>query len=142
MFARGIPATLLAAALAGFACPESHAQLPPAGTRTPDPQPDLRPAPGFDIKPPAPPAAQPAFAGTVRVMRFRFSGATLVPASELEAVVAPWTGRELGAADLSDAVGAVTSHLRRRGLFIAYATLPDQRITDGEVEIAITEGRL
>jgi len=112
----------------------------PAGREEP-PRPADSALPGLGIKPPAPPSTSLPVA-SINVTRFRFSGLTVVDRAELERVVAPWTGRQVSGAELSQAANAVTEHLRRRGLFVAHAYFPEQNVSDGVVEMAIAEGRL
>jgi len=107
----------------------------PAGREEP-PRPADSALPGLGIKPPAPPSTSLPVA-SINVTRFRFSGLTVVDRAELERVVAPWTGRQVSGAELSQAANAVTEHLRRRGLFVAHAYFPEQNVTDGVVEMAI-----
>jgi len=60
----------------------------------------------------------------------------------LEAAVAGWAGRSLNFGELIQAVEAVEARYKQAGYFLAQAYLPPQRIRDGAIEIAITEGRL
>ena len=119
------------------------AQLTPGAggsLRPTEPVPQGRAQPRLDI----PVLESSAVAQTVagKIGRFKFSGITVVPVSELEAVVAPWLGKELSAADLTNVLNAVTSHMRERGLYAAQAYLPKQDAANGEVEIAVLEGRV
>lgn len=101
----------------------------------------MKPPAGLQLDTPAP--AAPALPGeTVLVERFRFSGSTIVPESELQAIVAPWTGKRLSPDELRAALTAVTAHLRERGLFAAQAVLPSQDVSAGEIRIDIIEGRI
>ena len=65
-----------------------------------------------------------------------------MPASDLVPILAPWVGREAGAAELTQAIAAVTAHLRRAGLLVAQAALPAQEIRDGIIDIVVFEGRI
>jgi hemolysin activation/secretion protein len=66
----------------------------------------------------------------------------VVPASELEAALAPWIGRPLSAEDLAKAAASVTERLRAAGLLLAEAYVPEQDIGGGVVEIVAFEGRI
>lgn len=77
----------------------------------------------------------------VTVKAFRISGNSLIAEPELQTVLAPWVGQEVGYADLQKALDALSETYRRRGWF-ARPQLPAQDITDGEIRINILEGRL
>lgn len=120
-----------------------QAQITPgtgAGTRTFEAPPITRAPSRLDIAIPDASVMLQKLAG--RVTRFRVSGATVVSGAELAAVLLPWTGRDLSAADLSAALNAVRTCLRQRGLYTADAFFPEQTTADGEVQIAVLEGRL
>ncbi|WP_426171671.1 ShlB/FhaC/HecB family hemolysin secretion/activation protein [Pseudoduganella sp. R-34] len=109
---------------------------PPALVRQPSATgkvvPDAAPVPGL-----APEGAQ-----KVMVRRFALQGASAFDPSELQRVLAPFTGRELSFAELQQACNAVTSHYRTHGYFVASAVLPAQEIGGGEVTIQVLEGRI
>src|SRR5436853_839474 len=111
---------LLIAALPNVAL----AQLAPGVTRdlsAPQERFDVKPPPGIDLQAPVPPVPVVPADGTVTISGFRFEGNTRAPSSVLEAVTAPWVGRALSASDLRDVIDAVTTYLRQRGLYAAYA---------------------
>lgn len=121
------------------------AQSPPTGgTLMQQVEPAKIPALPRAERPPVPsgpPAATAPVAGpSVRVLAFRFSGRTLLSEDLLQRTVAPWLGRPLGFADLSQATAAVTEAYREAG-WLARAELPRQDITEGLVEIRILEAR-
>jgi hemolysin activation/secretion protein len=134
------------AALAAAA--PAAAQLAPA-ERAPLERPALpgflreAPRPGF-VLPPAPREPDSRISQPIRVVvsRFRISGATVFPAAELEALLAPFTGRPIGNDELEEARLAITRHYAAAGYLNSGAVLPDQRIGDGIVEIRVVEGRL
>lgn len=76
-----------------------------------------------------------------KVKSFKFTGNTIVSTSELEVVVAPYVGQELGFNSLQRVVGAVSDYYASKG-GLAKVYLPKQDITNGIVTIAIIEGRL
>jgi hemolysin activation/secretion protein len=137
-------AAMIAAAFAASVSDHAAAQVPPAATRdlgSPEEQFRVKPPAGLQLDTPEPTA--PGFpTESIPVNRFRFSGSTVVPESELESVVTPWTGRRVSPDELRAALAAVTAHLRERGLFAAQALLPSQNIADGEIRIDIVEGRV
>lgn len=102
------------------------------------------PAPESVLPPiPAPPPEEPLGAeGAVFVRGFRFEGNTVFDAAELEAVTAPWTGREISSLELRAARDAVTRHYIDAGYVSSGAVLPDQRLEEGVVLLRIVEGRL
>lgn len=120
-----------------------NAQLLPGaggGARSLEPLPSTQPPAKLDIPIPETPAMAQKLAG--RVTQFRISGLITVPEPEIAALLAPWIGRELDAAELSTVLNAVRTHLRQRGLFVAEAYFPDQQVAAGVVEIAVLEGKV
>lgn len=101
------------------------------------------PKPGF-VLPPAPREPDSRISRPIRIVvsRFRVTGATVFPATELEALLAPFTGRPIGNDELEEARLALTRHYVAAGYVNSGAVLPDQRIGDGVVEIRVVEGRL
>lgn len=61
----------------------------------------------------------------------------------LPALVAPFVGRGKSFADLADAARAVTRHLQSElGYYLGFAYIPEQALQQGEIRIAVLEGRL
>ncbi|PKO29918.1 MAG: hypothetical protein CVU34_20390 [Betaproteobacteria bacterium HGW-Betaproteobacteria-7] len=79
---------------------------------------------------------------TVAVRGFRITGATAFPEAALLPLVADAVGKELSLADLDSLAARITRHYRNAGYFVARAYLPAQEIADGNVEIAVLEGRI
>lgn len=97
------------------------------------------PAPGTPTQAlPAAPAPQTAF----RLNDLRLNGAQALPAEALNAVTAPYIGKDVTLSDLEQLAGAITQLYRERGYFLAQAVVPVQTVKDGIVEISIIEGRL
>lgn len=124
------------------------AQTPPvdAGRVLQETRPPLEQAPAVSVPPveaPARPRA-PAAAGDVRVQvtGFAFTGNKAFSSTELDAALTAWKGRSLTFGDLIEAVEAVEARYRVSGYFLAQAYLPPQKIKDGIIEIAVSEGRL
>lgn len=95
---------------------------------------------------PAPETVRPALPDNgvkVRVRSIRFTGAQgLATEEQLQAQVKDALDRELGFGELQQLAERVTRYLKDRGWFLARAYLPQQDITDGDIEIAILRGRL
>lgn len=77
----------------------------------------------------------------VAVKAFKITGNSLVAEPDLQAVLAPWIGKESSYADLQEALNAISEAYRKRGWF-ARPQLPAQDITEGIISINIIEGRL
>jgi hemolysin activation/secretion protein len=125
----------------------AHAAPPDAGTllneqRQPGSRlPDRLPKPE-ELKPERPPLADSGVKVTVK--GFRFTGYEGVATeAELQALAAGTIGKELGFADLQLITMKITEYLRdKKGYMLARAYLPQQDITEGLIEIAISVGRL
>jgi hemolysin activation/secretion protein len=76
------------------------------------------------------------------VKAFRFSGLTVVSEQELQNEVKGFIGPDKTFDDLQTAVDAVSEYLQRKGYVVGQAFLPEQKIENGIVEIAVLEGRL
>ncbi|HET9642005.1 MAG TPA: ShlB/FhaC/HecB family hemolysin secretion/activation protein [Burkholderiaceae bacterium] len=98
--------------LAFLACPPAHSQTTPQ----------------------APPAQ-------VEVTRFEVVGNTLLPASKVDAVLAPFKGPQ-SADDLKRAALALQEHYARAGYGGVVAYLSPQAVSGGVVRIDVLEGRL
>jgi hemolysin activation/secretion protein len=78
----------------------------------------------------------------VKVTQFKFSGNTVVPTEDLQAVVAPSIGKTLTLRELTEVAGLVSEHYAANGYILAQAYLPPQEIRGGVVEVAILEGKV
>ncbi len=78
----------------------------------------------------------------IKVEGFTFSGNSQIPTKVLQALLESYTHRELSFDDLQQAADVITQHYRKEGYLVAYAYLPEQTLTNGQVEIAIIEGHL
>lgn len=139
---------LLTAIFAALAAASAYAQVPPDAGRILQ---EIRPLPErapVIVPPILAPAqsrpAKPAVSGEVRVQvtHFEFTGNRALSADTLGAAVAPWAGRALNFGELIQAVEAVEARYKEAGYFLAQGYLPPQKIKDGAIEIAISEGRL
>jgi len=101
------------------------------------------PRPAFVLPPaPAVPDNRPGRTITIVVERFRITGATAFAPAELEALLAPFTGRPIGNEELEEARLAISAHYLAAGYVNSGALLPDQPFAGGAVEIQVIEGRL
>lgn len=76
----------------------------------------------------------------IPVSRFRVTGNKTYSTEQLQALVQPWEGQSLDVNGLNDAAGAITRLYQNNGHLLAYAYLPQQKIEQGVVEIAVIEG--
>lgn len=99
----------------------------------------------------SPPAATPPRAGAspapvdrsgpqLTVRRFVIEGATLIPAQELAAQLAPWLDRPASLGELRAAAERLAGLYRQRGWF-ARVQIPPQDATDGSLTVRVIEGR-
>lgn len=133
------PAAFAAALFPQASCAQT---APDAGSilREVERQPRQMPRPGPQAIPPAP--AEPAADGIRIVVRaFKITGNALIAEAELQAVLAPWVGKEASFADLQSAANALAEEYRRRGWFVR-PQLPAQDITTGVITLHILEGKL
>lgn len=77
---------------------------------------------------------------TTRITGFTFSGNTVFDSNTLAELISPYVGKELGMNGLKEVASVITKYYRDHGYFVARAYLPEQKIKDGRVEIAIIEG--
>ncbi len=97
-------------------------------------------APSLDIAPKR--AVKPIAGVKVNVTGFRFSGLTVVSEERVQPLIQKFIGPDRTFEDLQGAADAVSEYLQQQGYFVAQAYLPEQRIEDGVIELAVLEGRL
>jgi hemolysin activation/secretion protein len=109
-------------------------QIPPpaAPART---APDIRIEAPEIVRPPE--VAGPA----IRVNRLHVSGNSSFPEAALVAAAGVTPGSDLTLSQLRDAAARIASFYHARGYFLAQAYVPAQDIADGNVTIAVVEGR-
>jgi hemolysin activation/secretion protein len=147
----GLPALLAACTLA---LPCAHAQLPPGvpldqlrrPSEVPLPAPEpAQPPPRLKV-PEAPPRPheEPLLSQALRfeARGFRFTGNTVFPTAELQALAAPLVGRSIGNLDLDELRLAITRKYVEAGYINSGAVIPDQDVADGIVTLHVVEGRL
>ncbi len=116
------------------------ALLVSSGTRVAHSQPAAKPAavatPPAAV--PAAPAAEPRFA----IDKFTVRGATLVTADGLQLILAPYIGKSKDFADVQRALEALEKAYTSRGYSAVQVILPEQDISDGEVEFDVIEAKI
>jgi hemolysin activation/secretion protein len=77
------------------------------------------------------------------VREFRIEGnPRKIKAGKLQALLAPYVGRELSFAEIQAAALRITEYYNDEGYFLARAVVPRQEVADGVVAILVNEGRL
>lgn len=113
-----LPRVELAAATAPVARAQADAPTPPRASSP------VVPAPRFDIN------------------RFEVSGNTLLPAAEIERLVAPFAGKDKDFGDIQRALEALEQAYRDRGYAVVQVALPEQDITQGVVQFRVLQPRV
>lgn len=75
----------------------------------------------------------------LRVKGFMIEGASLIPAAELQALIADQTEQDLSLGDLQKLTARISDAYRQRGYF-ARSYLPAQEARDGIIRITVIEG--
>ena len=88
------------------------------------------------------PPARLSSAPIVDVKAYRIRGNTVFPAEELARVTQPWVKNNVTTEDLFAVRDALTRYYIQRGYINSGATVPDQDVVDGVIDLVITEGRL
>ncbi len=128
---------------AGAQVPPNAGQLLNEQQRTPPLAIPSAPAPATTGVPLGNPGAGVAEGLVIQLRSVRFSGDTATASAEnLAAIAAPFIGRTVGHSELLQIAEAMTRELRSRGFILARAYLPRQDLTDGNLEIAVSAGRL
>jgi hemolysin activation/secretion protein len=78
----------------------------------------------------------------VLVKAYKITGTSVIDAAEVESLVAPYVGRDMGLAELERVAELVTAEFKDRGYSLARAYIPAQDIKDGIVEIVVVEGKV
>jgi hemolysin activation/secretion protein len=71
-----------------------------------------------------------------------FDASAFLTKDELEAIAARYVGRDIDFAQLQELISAVDDLYQSKGIITASAVLPPQRVKDGQVHIALVEGKL
>lgn len=91
---------------------------------------------------PAAVAPSPKGSPTFEVTAYELEGNTLLKRSEIQTVVAPFTGHAVNYDLVRQALLALQGYYRSRGFVTVGLGLPPQRLTNGIVRVQVTEGRL
>ena len=96
------------------------------------------------IRPAAPTAAAPLTGSGVRVAvkEIRFSPSEILAAPALEAIAADYRGRQVTLAELQQLADRVNALYKEKGVVTALATIPQQDVTAGVIEVRLVEGRV
>jgi hemolysin activation/secretion protein len=117
-------------------------------TRAPEELPRFAPPPGeapaiaAPRQAPPPAVARPGVSPQVYIREIRLTGNTVFTTEQLAEVTGPYANRYLTSEDLEALRQALTVYYIRRGYLNSGAVIPDQKVTDGVVELRIVEGRL
>jgi hemolysin activation/secretion protein len=114
-------------------------------SQQPLPQPEFRKPPPEQLKlPPVKPPTGERLPSVIRVQvrKIRITGNTVIPDAELEKIAAPFENREISDTDLEELRQQLTARYIKAGYINSGAVIPDQKVTDGVIEIRIVEGRL
>lgn len=98
----------------------------------------IKPIPSIDSKYKAPIDIKDDV--TTLVKSFVFSGNTIYSSEELNKLIASYENTKMGINQLRAVASIITKHYRDNNYFVARAYLPEQKLKDGVVEIAIIEG--
>ncbi|WP_231656450.1 ShlB/FhaC/HecB family hemolysin secretion/activation protein [Pseudomonas californiensis] len=101
---------------------------------------DLKDLPGKQAEPAAPVA--PTDARCFDIKRIELKGADSLSPAEREALIAPYLGKCLGVAQLNELLKVITNHYIDKGLVTTRAYLPQQDLSQGELQVLVVEGRL
>lgn len=77
---------------------------------------------------------------SILVKTIQIEGATKIPLSELEALVASYTNKKLTFNQIQEVTSIITKEYRSQGYFVARAYIPVQKMQNGNIKIAIIEG--
>ena len=101
------------------------------------------PAPGGGAGEPQAPALSPGeLPAQVRVQTLAVIGSTVFSPETLQSVLAAYENRTLTIEELQQAADAVTQLYLNEGFITSRAILPNQTVTDGQVQIQVIEGGL
>ena len=103
--------------------------------KLPQPAPEIR-------QQAAPTQAEDSAARKVVVKRFGFSGNTVYSSEQLAAVTQSFTGRPISLMEIYDAADAVAAFYVDHGYGLASVSVPAQKISDGSIQLEVSEGRI
>ena len=140
----------LVLALGLAVAPDARAQRMLPDVRPGDTMPELPPFAPAPVDPILPPFPIPEESDQAEIERgaliyvrgIRITGNTVLPDPVLDELTAAYAGRSLGFADLAALRDRITLAYVERGFITSGATLPDQSVVEGVVEIRVIEGKL
>jgi hemolysin activation/secretion protein len=104
------------------------------------------PQPAQPLTRPAAPiaAALPRADAGVRVMvkEVRFTHSDILSAADLEAIAADYRGKQVSLVELQQLADRVNALYKAKGVVTALATIPQQDVTEGVIEVRLVEGRV
>src|SRR5690606_3769279 len=106
------------------------------------PQPTAPTSPVIGLEVEERPAAALPADQTMQLTRLRITGMSAFSETQLHALVSDKEGSRVSFAELQEVAQRITDFYRGHGYLLSRAYLPAQRIENGEVEIAVLEGRL
>lgn len=83
----------------------------------------------------------PTSSQRVMVRKIEITGNTVLPQSELDAIIAPFENKQMTLNALQGVADKITDLYHQHGYFLSYAYLPPQTIAHGVVRIAILEAK-
>lgn len=101
---------------------------------------ELQQLPGREA--PAESAAPSTDERCFEIRTIRLQGASLISASRQRELLEPFEGKCLGSGQLNELLKAITQYYLDRGYVTSRAYLPQQDLSDGELEVLVVEGRL
>jgi hemolysin activation/secretion protein len=114
-----------------------------AGGRPGDERPDpARPRPSLRMAPDQPAEAQNGPEESILIGAVRVEGATALAPAVFAPAIEAYLGRPLGPAELRSLATDVANVARRSGYGLATAWVPQQRVANGVLIVAIDEGRI
>ncbi|GAA0479068.1 POTRA domain-containing protein [Parasphingorhabdus litoris] len=79
---------------------------------------------------------------SVYIANYNITGNTKLSLADIQAVLAPFSGREITMGELQQAVDTLTAHYRSKGYLTATVLVPPHFIKDGVVNLRVVEGFL
>jgi len=80
--------------------------------------------------------------GRFDIDRFNVEGNTLLKPDEIEAVLTPFTGKQLEYSDLQHAINALRQRYRSAGYSVVWVVAPEQDLDRGVVTLRVIEARI
>ncbi|MEE4917251.1 ShlB/FhaC/HecB family hemolysin secretion/activation protein [Pseudomonas alliivorans] len=101
---------------------------------------DLKDLPGKQAEPAAPVA--PADTRCFTINRIELKGADSLSAAERDKLIQPYVGQCLGVPQLNELLKVITDHYIEKGLVTTRAYLPQQDLSQGDLQVLVIEGKL